>query len=238
MTRTRTVHGDVPTKTLGRVDYHEHLFQTTPLLPGDELTNEVESTEEATRLRASGFETVVDATPVGLGRRPMALARASRREWCLPTSIGTRTQGSAPNSPHAGPNWSTRGRPREVRAGSGIISCLASTVDAGFADAVLLGATSPERPGTCPTTECPASNASDDASSPASSRRSDRNARTTCSRTTPELAGDPRHLIAAGYARSHALHGRSYQVTQARCARTPARVAHRGSAYRRARGCR
>lgn len=79
MTRTRTVHGDVPTETLGRVDYHEHLFQRTPLLPGDELTNEVASTEEATRLRASGFETMVDATPLGLGRRPMALAEASRR---------------------------------------------------------------------------------------------------------------------------------------------------------------
>ncbi|MBG6238652.1 phosphotriesterase-related protein [Mycetocola sp. CAN_C7] len=74
----RTVLGDVPAGDLGRVNYHEHLFQVSPLLPGDELTDEPASQTEAAALHASGFDTMVDATPVGLGRNPEALARISR----------------------------------------------------------------------------------------------------------------------------------------------------------------
>jgi 5-phospho-D-xylono-1,4-lactonase len=74
----RTTAGDVGPASLGRVDYHEHLFQVSPLLPGDELTDEAASTAEAALLRGSGFDTVVDATPTALGRRPGALARAAQ----------------------------------------------------------------------------------------------------------------------------------------------------------------
>ncbi len=74
----RTTAGDVEPATLGRVDYHEHLFQVSPLLPGDELADEPASTAEAELLRRSGFDTMVDATPIGLGRRPDALARAAK----------------------------------------------------------------------------------------------------------------------------------------------------------------
>jgi phosphotriesterase-related protein len=73
----RTTAGDVAPGRLGRVDYHEHLFQISPLLPGDELDDEEASAREASALRASGFETMVDATPVGLGRDPTALARSA-----------------------------------------------------------------------------------------------------------------------------------------------------------------
>ncbi|GAA2868405.1 phosphotriesterase family protein [Microbacterium arabinogalactanolyticum] len=73
----RTVLGDVDPATLGRVNYHEHLFQVSPLLPGDELDDERASGLEAASLKASGFETMVDATPMGLGRDPEALARIS-----------------------------------------------------------------------------------------------------------------------------------------------------------------
>jgi len=73
----RTVLGDLPGSALGRVDYHEHLFQVTPLLPGDELADEDASAGEARLLRGSGFATMVDATPTGLGRDPAALARIS-----------------------------------------------------------------------------------------------------------------------------------------------------------------
>jgi 5-phospho-D-xylono-1,4-lactonase len=76
--RVRTVAGDVEPATLGSVDYHEHLFQVSPLLPGDELTDEAASTAEAALLRGSGFDAMVDATPTGLGRRPDALARAAQ----------------------------------------------------------------------------------------------------------------------------------------------------------------
>ena len=74
----RTVGGDLAPEALGATNYHEHFFQVSPLLPGDELVDEGASTEEARTLRASGFAAVVDATPHGLGRRPDALARLSR----------------------------------------------------------------------------------------------------------------------------------------------------------------
>ncbi len=63
----RTVLGDVDAASLGRVNYHEHLFQVSPLLPGDELDDEAASSAEAGLLKASGFESMVDATPFGLG---------------------------------------------------------------------------------------------------------------------------------------------------------------------------
>lgn len=73
----RTVLGDIDPSQLGRVDYHEHLFQVSPLLVGDELDDEAASGEETGLLRASGFETMVDATPFGLARDPAAVARIS-----------------------------------------------------------------------------------------------------------------------------------------------------------------
>jgi predicted metal-dependent phosphotriesterase family hydrolase len=73
----RTVLGDVDEATLGRMNYHEHLFQVTPLLPGDELDDEASSTAEAALLRQSGFDSMIDATPIGLARDPLALARIS-----------------------------------------------------------------------------------------------------------------------------------------------------------------
>ncbi|HEX8509437.1 MAG TPA: hypothetical protein VF635_08065, partial [Propionibacteriaceae bacterium] len=73
----RTVLGDVADTALGPTNYHEHLFQVSPLLVGDELDDEPASLAEAASLTTSGFATVVDATPIGLGRRPAAVARIS-----------------------------------------------------------------------------------------------------------------------------------------------------------------
>ncbi|MFB4350626.1 phosphotriesterase [Microbacterium sp. CR_7] len=73
----RTVLGDVDPTELGPTNYHEHLFQVSPLLPGDELDDEERSGAEAAMLRDSGFAAMVDATPFGLGRDPGALARIS-----------------------------------------------------------------------------------------------------------------------------------------------------------------
>jgi predicted metal-dependent phosphotriesterase family hydrolase len=69
-----TVLGNIDARSLGRTNYHEHLFQVTPLLPGDEEA----SRQEAALLRESGFDAMIDATPTGLGRNPVALARISR----------------------------------------------------------------------------------------------------------------------------------------------------------------
>jgi predicted metal-dependent phosphotriesterase family hydrolase len=71
----RTVLGDIPAGTLGRTDYHEHLFQVTPLLPGDELDDEELSGAEAGSLRAAGIEAMIEATPIGLGRDLAGIAR-------------------------------------------------------------------------------------------------------------------------------------------------------------------
>lgn len=77
--RVRTVLGDVEPGSLGATDYHEHLFQVTPALPGDELDDEEASGREAGLLRESGVAAVVEATPTGLGRRPAAVARIAER---------------------------------------------------------------------------------------------------------------------------------------------------------------
>jgi predicted metal-dependent phosphotriesterase family hydrolase len=77
MAMVRTVLGDIDASDLGRTDYHEHLFQVTPLLRGDELDDETRSGTEAALLRSSGFEAMVNATPTGLGRNPAAVARIS-----------------------------------------------------------------------------------------------------------------------------------------------------------------
>ncbi|QFG69735.1 phosphotriesterase family protein [Ornithinimicrobium pratense] len=74
----RTVLGDVAPGELGVVNYHEHLFQTTPLLPGDELDDEEHSRAEAADLVAAGVGCLVEATPIGLGRVPSAVRRISR----------------------------------------------------------------------------------------------------------------------------------------------------------------
>jgi predicted metal-dependent phosphotriesterase family hydrolase len=73
----RTVLGDVAPHSLGVLDYHEHLFQSSPLLGGDEIDDEELSGAEAGLLRAAGVQAMIEATPVGLGRNVEAVARIS-----------------------------------------------------------------------------------------------------------------------------------------------------------------
>ena len=75
----RTATGDIAPSLLGRTNYHEHLFQVSPLLPGDALDDEALSGREAASLAESGFDAMIDATPLGLGRDAAAIARISRR---------------------------------------------------------------------------------------------------------------------------------------------------------------
>ena len=71
----RTVSGNIPATALGPCDYHDHLFQVSPLLTGDELDDEAASGREAAAMVAAGLGAMVEATPTALGRRPAALAR-------------------------------------------------------------------------------------------------------------------------------------------------------------------
>jgi predicted metal-dependent phosphotriesterase family hydrolase len=76
--KIRTVLGDIEPDQLGKVDYHEHLFQVSPLLAGDELDSEEKSRDEASLLVAAGIGAMIEATPTGLGRQPAAVARISQ----------------------------------------------------------------------------------------------------------------------------------------------------------------
>jgi predicted metal-dependent phosphotriesterase family hydrolase len=51
-----------------RINYHEHAFQVSKLLVGDELDNIEKSIKEFKDLYDSGFEGYIDATPLFLGR--------------------------------------------------------------------------------------------------------------------------------------------------------------------------
>lgn len=73
-----TVTGPMPASGLGVVDAHDHLFLDSPALPGDEFTDLERSTAEVREGRASGIGTIVDMTPIGLGRRPELLRAVSQ----------------------------------------------------------------------------------------------------------------------------------------------------------------
>ena len=73
----RTVRGDVEPSELGPTDAHEHLFFSTPIQPGDGFADVDRAIEEAETLVAAGGRTLVDWTPLGLGRDPEGLLRVS-----------------------------------------------------------------------------------------------------------------------------------------------------------------
>jgi 5-phospho-D-xylono-1,4-lactonase len=100
----RTALGDITADMLGRTNYHEHLFQVSPLLHGDDLDDETLSGEEAQLLRESGFDTMVNATPIGLSRRPEAVARISEK-----TGLGVvMTTGTHREAHYAQDHWLRR----------------------------------------------------------------------------------------------------------------------------------
>jgi phosphotriesterase-related protein len=68
-----TVLGPRPGASLGVVDAHEHLLVDSPGLPGQEFTDPVLSADEVLDGKASGIGTIVEMTPIGLGRRPAGL---------------------------------------------------------------------------------------------------------------------------------------------------------------------
>jgi predicted metal-dependent phosphotriesterase family hydrolase len=64
----RTVRGDIDPGELGPCDAHEHLFLVTPAQPGDEYSDVERAVAEARTLVAAGARSLVDWTPIGLGR--------------------------------------------------------------------------------------------------------------------------------------------------------------------------
>jgi phosphotriesterase-related protein len=74
----RTVLGDISPDELGPCDAHEHLFLDTPAQPGDEFLDADKAVKEARTLVAAGASSLVDWTPLGLGRDLDGLVRISR----------------------------------------------------------------------------------------------------------------------------------------------------------------
>ncbi len=96
----RTVLGDIDPDALGPTDYHEHLFQRSPLLPGEDLDDETASGAEAADLRSSGAAAMVEATPLRLGRDPAACARISEATGLHIVHVtGMHRQAHYPESP-------------------------------------------------------------------------------------------------------------------------------------------
>ena len=68
-----SVTGPVPVERLGVVDAHDHLFIDSAGMPGQAFTDVDKAIEEATEGRETGIGTIVEMTPIGLGRRPAGL---------------------------------------------------------------------------------------------------------------------------------------------------------------------
>jgi phosphotriesterase-related protein len=74
----RTVLGDIDPAELGPCDAHEHLFLDTPAQPGEEFQDVDKAIEEVRTLVDAGGRSLVDWTPIGLGRDLDGLEAVSR----------------------------------------------------------------------------------------------------------------------------------------------------------------
>ncbi|MEV6430653.1 phosphotriesterase [Nocardia sp. NPDC051463] len=63
----RTVLGDIRPESLGVCDAHDHLFLSSPMLPGQELDDRAAALAELTAFAALGGQAVVQWTPWGMG---------------------------------------------------------------------------------------------------------------------------------------------------------------------------
>ncbi len=77
--RIRTLLGDMEPDGLGAVDAHDHLFLSSPALPGEGLDDADAAERELRAFRRVGGGTVVQWTPRGLGRSLTELALISSR---------------------------------------------------------------------------------------------------------------------------------------------------------------
>lgn len=68
-----TVTGPRAVEALGVVDAHDHLLLDSPGLPGEGFTDPARSIEEVLDGHATGIGTIVEMTPIGLGRDPAGL---------------------------------------------------------------------------------------------------------------------------------------------------------------------
>jgi phosphotriesterase-related protein len=72
-----TVTGPMPASALGITDAHEHLFLRTPVTPGQEMEDLDRAVAEVREAADAGLRSIVEMTPIGLGRRPDLLRAVS-----------------------------------------------------------------------------------------------------------------------------------------------------------------
>jgi 5-phospho-D-xylono-1,4-lactonase len=78
MAHVTTVTGPIDPPDLGPTDAHEHLFLETPAQPDDTMDQLDCAIAELREGWESGLRTVVELTPIGLGRQPELLRLAAR----------------------------------------------------------------------------------------------------------------------------------------------------------------
>ncbi|MGH2428459.1 MAG: phosphotriesterase family protein [Candidatus Limnocylindria bacterium] len=83
-----TVTGPMPAAALGAVNSHDHLFLSTPALPGQEFDDLERSSAEVREARSGGLGAIVEMTPIGCGRRP-DLMRALSEATGVPVIAAT-----------------------------------------------------------------------------------------------------------------------------------------------------
>ncbi len=72
-----TVTGPMSAAELGVTDAHDHLLMSSPAMRGQELDDVERTIDEVRAARGSGIRSIVELTPIGLGRRPELLRRVS-----------------------------------------------------------------------------------------------------------------------------------------------------------------
>jgi phosphotriesterase-related protein len=72
-----TVTGPMDAAELGVIDAHDHLLMSSPAMRGQELDDVERTIDEVRAARGSGIRSIVELTPIGLGRRPELLRRVS-----------------------------------------------------------------------------------------------------------------------------------------------------------------
>ncbi|HKW69710.1 MAG TPA: aryldialkylphosphatase [Candidatus Dormibacteraeota bacterium] len=79
MSEIVTVLGPIDPAKLGMTDAHEHLFLRSPALPGQEFDDVNRAIEEVRDAVRGGLRTIVEVTPIGLGRRPAGMREVAKR---------------------------------------------------------------------------------------------------------------------------------------------------------------
>jgi phosphotriesterase-related protein len=158
MTQVNTARGPIDIARLGVTLMHEHVFiMTTEVMQnypeewGDDAAREADAVERLNKLKATGVDTIVDLTVIGLGRYIPRIARvAAATELNIVVATGVYTFNDlpfcfhylGPDAPLNGPEIMTEMFVRDIERG---------IADTGVRAAVLKCAT--DKPGVTPGVE-------------------------------------------------------------------------------------